>query len=56
MKQMKKLKKQLLILSLAFFIGSSGFSSINTGTIKTNPENSSFKFYSARSMNDNDGR
>ena len=56
MKQMKKLKKQLLILSLAFFIGSSGFSSVNTGTIKTNPENSSFKFYSMSPTENTDGR
>ncbi len=55
MKQMKKLKKLLLILSLAFFIGSSGFTTISNITIKTG-NTAPLKFYSMLPMEKDDGK
>ena len=55
MKQTKELKKQLLILSLAFFIGSSGFTTICNITIKTG-NTAPLKFYSISSTKDTDGK
>lgn len=55
MKQMKKLKKLLLILSLAFFIGSSGFTTISNITIKTG-NTAPLKFYSMLPMEKGDGK
>ena len=55
MKQMKKLKKLLLILSFAFFIGSSGFTTISNITIKTG-NTTPLKFYSVNSTKNGDGR
>lgn len=57
MKQMKKFNKQLLILCLAFLIGSSGITTVRTGSIKTNAGNATpVKLYSVSSMKDEDGR
>ncbi len=55
MKQMKKLKKLLLILSLAFFIGSSGFTTISNITIKTG-NTAPLKFYSMLPLEKYDGK